>query len=39
MEQGEIVESGNHKTLLEIEGGVYAQLYKVQFLEAEEAAV
>ena len=39
MEQGEIVESGNHKTLLEIEGGVYAKLYKVQFLEAEEAAV
>ena len=39
MEQGEIVETGNHKTLLEIEGGVYAQLYKVQFLEAEEAAV
>lgn len=39
MEQGEIVESGNHKTLLEIEGGVYAQLYKVQFLETEEAAV
>lgn len=39
MEQGEIVESGNHKTLLEIEGGVYAKLYKVQFLEAEEATV
>ena len=39
MEQGEIVESGNHKTLLEIDGGVYAKLYKVQFLEAEEAAV
>lgn len=39
MEQGEIVESGNHKTLLEIEGGVYSKLYKVQFLEAEEAAV
>lgn len=33
MDSGRIVEVGTHKELLDIEGGYYAQLYKIQFLE------
>ena len=33
MDSGRIVEVGTHKELLDIEGGFYAQLYKIQFLE------
>lgn len=33
MEQGQIVEEGTHKELLEVEDGHYAKLYEVQFAE------
>ncbi len=33
MDQGEIVEQGNHNELLEIDGGYYRNLYEVQFAE------
>jgi subfamily B ATP-binding cassette protein MsbA len=35
MDAGQIVEIGNHKTLLEKEDGYYRNLYEVQFLKAE----
>jgi subfamily B ATP-binding cassette protein MsbA len=35
MDAGEIVEIGNHKSLLEKENGYYKNLYEVQFLKAE----
>jgi len=35
MDAGEIVEIGNHKSLLEKENGYYKNLYEVQFLTAE----
>ena len=35
MEKGQIVETGTHKELLQIQDGYYAQLHKVQFLEKE----
>ena len=35
MDAGQIVEIGNHKTLLEKEEGYYKNLYEVQFLKAE----
>ena len=36
MDQGEIIESGSHKELLE-KGGAYAQLHSMQFSEDDEA--
>ncbi|WP_109299449.1 ABC transporter ATP-binding protein [Aquimarina sp. AU474] len=36
MDQGEIVEEGNHNELLEISGGYYRNLYEVQFSEMKE---
>jgi len=36
MDQGEIIESGSHKELLE-KGGAYAQLHAMQFSEDDEA--
>ena len=38
MDQGKIVETGSHKELLQIEGGHYAQLHKVQFLDKKATA-
>lgn len=35
MEKGQIVETGTHKELLQIQDGYYAQLHQVQFLEKE----
>jgi len=35
MDQGQIVEQGTHQTLLEMENGVYRNLYEKQFLNAE----
>ena len=35
MDQGEIVEIGNHRELLQKEGGYYRKLYEVQFKEEE----
>ena len=35
LEKGQIVETGTHKELLQIQDGYYAQLHKVQFLEKE----
>ena len=37
--QGEIVETGTHEELLNIENGVYQTLYNMQFKHQEEAAV
>lgn len=36
MDQGEIIESGSHRTLLE-QGGAYAQLHALQFSDTDEA--
>ncbi|MBQ4820649.1 ABC transporter ATP-binding protein [Aquimarina sp. MMG016] len=36
MDQGEIMEQGNHRELLEIENGYYRNLYEVQFAEVRE---
>lgn len=36
MDQGKIVEQGNHKELLQIESGYYRNLYEVQFVSAIE---
>ena len=36
MDQGKIVEQGNHNELLEIENGYYRNLYEVQFADAVE---
>jgi ATP-binding cassette subfamily B multidrug efflux pump len=33
MDQGQIVEQGTHQTLLEMENGVYRNLYEKQFLD------
>jgi ATP-binding cassette subfamily B multidrug efflux pump len=35
MDQGQIVEQGTHQTLLEMENGVYRNLYEKQFLQTE----
>jgi ATP-binding cassette subfamily B multidrug efflux pump len=35
MDQGQIVEQGTHQTLLEMENGVYRNLYEKQFLNAD----
>ena len=35
MDQGQIVEQGTHQSLLEMENGVYRNLYEKQFLNAE----
>jgi ATP-binding cassette subfamily B multidrug efflux pump len=35
MDQGQIVEQGTHQTLLEMENGVYRNLYEKQFLNTE----
>jgi ATP-binding cassette subfamily B multidrug efflux pump len=35
MDQGQIVEQGTHQSLLEMENGVYRNLYEKQFLQAE----
>jgi ATP-binding cassette subfamily B protein len=37
LEKGEIVESGNHQSLLEIEDGKYKKLYEIQFAEPVES--
>ena len=37
--QGEIVETGTHEQLLNIENGAYKTLYNMQFKKQEEAAV
>jgi len=39
MDKGKIVEMGDHKTLLNIENGVYAKLHQVQFLNQESTAI
>ena len=36
MDQGNVVEMGDHKSLLKIKNGVYAKLHQVQFLEQEQ---
>jgi len=36
MDQGKVVEMGDHKSLLKIKNGVYAKLHQVQFLEQEQ---
>ena len=38
MDHGKIVETGSHRELLQIEGGHYAQLHKVQFLDKKATA-
>ena len=35
MDEGKIVETGTHQSLLQQEGGYYKNLYEVQFLKAE----
>ncbi len=36
LDKGEIMESGTHEELLRIEGGYYAQLYRMQYVVANE---
>lgn len=38
MDQGQIVEQGTHQTLLEMENGVYRNLYEKQFLQTETSS-
>ncbi|MBF9142892.1 ABC transporter ATP-binding protein [Hymenobacter properus] len=39
LDKGEIKETGTHEELLRIEGGYYAQLYRMQYVVSEQLAV
>jgi ABC-type multidrug transport system fused ATPase/permease subunit len=39
VDDGVIVESGNHEELIAKDGGLYAKLHQIQFTEAEVPAV